>query len=191
MARQSPPGVGFDLISWCASIPWENMLVRPKFEVPPVVGKAKNPVAATPPPITPRAAPVPAISKPGCAAADNAIVAKGHLEGLARGLGGFGVLRVSKEKLEEGAAAAQQVGHPQLADKMRQVAQAMPAVSTPEQAKALAEQLEPVVQEAWHLGRTCKGALTPTQISKAKELAQQVKAGTLTMDEAIKRVKRD
>ena len=98
--------------------------------------------------------------KPGCTAADNVIVARGHLEGLARGLGGFGVLRESKRHLEEASRAAGVLGQTALVSRIDRVANQMPEVRDPETARALADQLAPLVDDAWELGRRCKGVST-------------------------------
>jgi hypothetical protein len=81
------------------------------------------------------------MTRPGCTAADNTIIAKGHLDGLAQGLGGYGVLRPSKEKPEEAAAATSQLGRQDLAQKMREVSAELPQVRTREQAAALAPEV--------------------------------------------------
>lgn len=95
------------------------------------------------------------IQRPGCTAADNAIVAKGHLQGLADGRGGFGVLKISQQRLSEGAAAADQLGRTHLAGTMRGIASEMGAVRSREKAQELATKLDPVIDEAWRLGRVC------------------------------------
>ena len=51
--------------------------------------------------------------KPGCEAAEACVEAYGTLLTLADGMGGFGVLRLWQERLEQGAEAAQDFGSPQ------------------------------------------------------------------------------
>lgn len=99
-----------------------------------------------------------ALLKPGCTAADNAIVAHGHLEGLARGLGGFGVLRESKRRLEEAADAVAILKKDELAAQFRGLAEQLPQVHDQAAAGVQARALEPLVDETWDLGRYCKGA---------------------------------
>ncbi len=57
--------------------------------------------------------------KPGCEAAEACVDAYGTLLTLADGLGGFGVLRLEKERLEHGADAAEGFGSPEVARQMR------------------------------------------------------------------------
>ncbi|MDZ4263820.1 MAG: hypothetical protein U1B30_16000 [Pseudomonadota bacterium] len=100
-----------------------------------------------------------------------------HLDGLARGKGGFGVLRVSKERLETAAAAAEGIKHPEIAAEYRAIAAEMPEVHTPEAAQALHDRLQPVVyDQSWDLGRKCKGALTPVDLAEIKDLAAKITA---------------
>ena len=129
-------------------------LPPPPWEGPPIPRRLLKPDAFVP------GRPAPGLAKPGCTAADEAIVALGHLEGLARGNEGFGVLRVSKERLEKAAAAAEGLKHPEIAAAMRAVAAQMPGVHTRAGAQALADELRPVVDQAWDLGRRCKDSST-------------------------------
>lgn len=132
------------------------------------------PVQAT---ATPAPAPRHAIAKPGCTAADEAAVALFHLDGLARGKGGFGVLRVSKERLEKAADAAAYLKRPEVAEEMRAIAAELPSVHTPEAALALKNRLEPVVYDkTWDLGRSCKGALSESDLAEIKALAAKIAA---------------
>ena len=96
--------------------------------------------------------------KPGCTAADNAIVAQGHLRGLADGKGGFGVLKQSKERLEEAAKAARILGKNPLAAEMILVANKLPNIHDAAAARLLADQIQPIIDQTWDLGRYCKGA---------------------------------
>ncbi len=93
--------------------------------------------------------------KPGCEAAEACVYAYGTLLTLADGMGGFGVLGLWKERLEKGAEAAQEFGSPQVAEQMRDVARKLPGVRTPEAAAQLAEEMKPVRDRAWRLGRAC------------------------------------
>jgi hypothetical protein len=115
-----------------------------------------------------------------------------HLDGLGyQGKTNFGVLRITKEKLEEAARAAEVAGDPQIAGEYRAIAQGLPEVHDAAQAQGMAERLRPVAFRAWELGARCKGGLSPEQLGHARELARQVKEGTLTMDQAIKQVREE
>mgnify|MGYP001619321957 CR=1 FL=1 len=167
----------------CQRLPWERLLVTAG-----AVGVVGN---ATPSlgPAPPRAAKT-AISKPGCTAADNAGVALFHLDGLAyHGKTNFGVLRVTKDTLEVGARAAEIAGDPQIAQDYRDIARRLPEVHDAAKAGELAERLRPVAFRAWSLGASCKGAMTPQQLTRVKALAKDVNNGKLTMEEAVKKVK--
>ena len=192
------------LFNLCLSVPWEKYLVKPKAppyssqapHYPPPPRRPRQPPApyAAPPAPAPRPAYTPSpvaftpssgpstpsqthIDRPGCTAADEAAVALFHLDGLARGKGGFGVLRVSKERLETAAAAAEGIKHPEIAAEYRAIAAEMPDVHTPEAAQALHDRLQPVVyDQSWDLGRKCKGALTPIDMAEIKALADKITA---------------
>lgn len=95
---------------------------------------------------------------PGCQAADNALLTLGYLEGLSRGNAGFGVLALGKQRLEEGAAACDGIGHMDLGNQMREVANSLPHVHDKKSAKDAATKLKPLADVAWELGRSCKGS---------------------------------
>ena len=92
---------------------------------------------------------------PGCTAADETLTVMGHLSGLSRGLGGFGVLRTSKGRLEKAAAGARKMKAPEIADDLETIAAKLPEVRSREAAAALLEEIEPVADRAWELGRKC------------------------------------
>lgn len=94
-------------------------------------------------------------NKPGCQAADLTILAQGHLRGLARGQGGFGVLNLSRQHLEQAAQKTQEMGLPNLATEMRSIAAAMPQVHDAAAAAILISRLDPIVERTWRLGRIC------------------------------------
>lgn len=199
--------LGRMLLRFCMSLPWERILVKPPTRegfvaasLPPpryhagqaedgrelglAIARSARPPraarAAPPPEPAPAQRPVETASlpnRPGCTAADEAAVALFHLNGLAQGKGGFGVLRVSKERLETAATAAESIKHPEIAQQYRAIASEMPEVHTPEAAKALAERLQPVIyNEAWALGQRCKGALSPADLEEIKALAAKISA---------------
>lgn len=186
------------LVSFCSELPWEHMVSFGSGAAGAAVATRRAPPAKrqTPAPTTrapalalaPISKPASAISRPGCTAADSALLNLGYLEGLSRGLGGYGVLRVGRERLEEGVRAAQQLGHPDLAREMQAIAQELPQVKDATAAGTLADKLRPVADRAWSLGAACKGSLSPEQMTKARELARQVKEGKLSMSQAVKQV---
>lgn len=102
-------------------------------------------------------------------------MALGHLEGLARGLGGFGVLRTSKERLEKAAQAAEDLGHHELARQMQEIANEMPSVRDASAAMALATRLKSLVNDTWVLGRTCKGVIVydPTRREEIRAILKR------------------
>ncbi len=95
--------------------------------------------------LRPLAAPTTAeTGKPGCEAAEACVETYGTLLTLADGLGGFGVLRLEKDRLERGAEAAEEFGSPEVARQMRNIADHLPRVRTPAEAARLAEDMKPV-----------------------------------------------
>jgi hypothetical protein len=181
--------IGQLLFKLCLAVPWERMLVKPA--IPRDYYRRPVYIAPVQPAGAPRSVPQvravvhspalvsprPRIDRPGCTAADDAAVALFHLNGLARGNGGFGVLRVSKERLETAAAAAEGLRQHEIAAEYRAIAIEMPSVHTPEEAQALHDRLEPVVYErSWDLGRKCKGAIDPEDMAEIKALAAKIAA---------------
>ena len=92
---------------------------------------------------------------PGCTAADESLTVMGHLWGLSRGNGGFGVLKQSVGRLERAAAGARKMKAPQIAADIEMIAAKLPEVRSREAAAALLEEIEPVADRAWELGRRC------------------------------------
>ena len=92
---------------------------------------------------------------PGCMAADESLTVMGHLQGLSRGLGGFGVLRSSVGRLQQAASGARRMKAPEIAEELEQIAAKLPSVRTKKAAAEVAEELQPVVDRAWELGRKC------------------------------------
>ena len=180
--------------NWLPPPPWEGL--------PPLFGapwerqdkeepRAPRRVATDRPQVKPASTGLMYSGGPGCKAADATLLNLSYLEGLSRGLGGFGVLRVGRERLEEGAKAAQQLGHADLAREMRAIAEELPQVRDATNAAALADRLRPVADRAWSLGASCKGAMTSQQLGRVRELSRQVQAGTLSMEQAIKQVRQE
>ena len=127
-------------------LPWERLLVTGG-AAGIVVGAAASPSRENDAPSS--------VAKPGCAAADATLLVQGYLDGLARGNGGFGVLALGKTRLEEGASTAAGMGQSQLAAEMRAVAAQLPNVRSRDDAAKVAQQLRPVTDKAWRLGRIC------------------------------------
>ena len=144
--------------SWLPLPPWQGPPV-PRWMLEEHEEQASAPVRMAPPLPNPKSAgPAPTYpGGPGCRAADSCLLVHGYLIHLAEGKGGFGVLKVAKARLEEGAGAASQLGQVQLAREMRQVAQALPEVQTAEQAAALAPRMKALADQTWDLGRRCGG----------------------------------
>lgn len=126
--------------------------------------------------LTPREQELEVIS-PGCVCADETLTVLGHLNGLAEGWGGFGVLRQSKERLERAAAGASQVGAEEVASKLLEVASTLEEVHNSEDAKEVAQKLRPIAREAWELGKHCKGG--NEAIQKALEALRMIKKGEI------------
>lgn len=128
----------------------------------------------------------PGPDRPGCEAADETLVVKGHLQGLAEGRGGFGVLRTSKTRLENAAKAARRANAPSVAATMEGIADVLPEVHTPEQAARVLQDLELVERQTWDLAQKCGKSLPPSAMNLANDLAAEVTAGRITKDDAIK-----
>jgi hypothetical protein len=160
-----------DPISWLPAPPWgglpplfgapwerqeqeETRVPSRTYQDPPEVSQA-------PPPSPPRPVPTgtPAYSGggPGCRAADSCLLVHGYLVQLAEGKSGFGVLQIAKDRLEDGAAGAERMGSPELANRMREVASELSEVRTREQAATLAPRLKDPSDQTWELGRRCGG----------------------------------
>ena len=132
------------LVDMCQRLPWERLLVTGT-----VIGLTSTAQVTQP------AQPTEAPDKPGCAAADACLLVQGYLDGLTRGNGGFGVLALGRTRLEEGASAAEGMGQRQLATELRAVAAQLPTVRSREDAARVSQQLRPVTDKAWRLGRIC------------------------------------
>lgn len=124
------------------------------------------------------------LKKPACTAADESGLAYYYLDRLANGAQGFGVLRQGKEHLEAAASAAEELKRRDIAAKLREIAEAMPAVKDGVGAAELADRLEPVIDECWELGRGCNRPLSITDVNRAIEMAQEVRNGQRSYDSA-------
>lgn len=130
------------------------------------------------------------IIKPGCTAADETLLVHGHLQGLAAGLGGFGVLHESKRRLERAAEAASMGNEPELAMQLRRVAAQLPDVRDEEAAKRVAAELQPLLPVAWEMGRRCGGIqLPPEIIQQVQLLAQRMAAGQISHADALAQIR--
>lgn len=159
-----------------AALPLERMLVRS-------IVRASNPST---PEVIPDAT---KIERPGCTAADETLVVKGHLDGLAGGLEGFGVLRTSRERLQRAAEAAKVAGAPEVASRLEAISDTLPDVSTPEQAAAAAEQVRDIVPEVWDLGRSCGRAMDPETMQQAQGLVQDINSGRISREDAVQELR--
>ncbi len=130
--------------------------------------------------------PGPGFERPGCEAADQTLVVQGHLQGLAVGLGGFGLLRTSKERLEKASSAARQANAPDVAASIDGVAKQLPNVRTEAQAGVLARELAPIIPKVWELGARCGKSVSPDGMRRANVLAGEVNAGRMTKEQAAK-----
>jgi len=137
-----------------------NNLNKPKQQNKKVTSVSTPPKPKSKPAKKDRKAPVHVAHQgPGCNAADNTVLVNGYLDGLARGNKGFGVLAIGKTKLEEGARSCDGIGHSELGNGLRKVADTLPQVSDRKTARAASKQLRPLADQAWELGRTCKGTM--------------------------------
>ena len=93
--------------------------------------------------------------RPGCQIADACLVVHGYLEELSEGAGGYGVLKLGRERLEAAAVIAEEIGKEELAESMREVCEKLPDVRTADAAAELAEKMEGIKKQAWRLGRAC------------------------------------
>lgn len=124
-----------------------------------------------------------ALTKPGCMAADEALVVYGHLIGLSKGWGGFGVLRTSHERLKIASAAAVQAGAADIAVELQRFADKLPSIHSEGEAHEALVSLEPLLPKIWNLGKSCK--VSENLTSQAKALAQQMKSGEISREQAV------
>lgn len=121
--------------------------------------------------------------KPGCIAGDETVHVHGYLERLARGNGGFGILKEGHERMGRAARGAEQFGRPDLAAKLREVQAKLPDIHDAAAAAAVRDTLDPLVDDAWQVAIQC-GAVTGAMWERAEQLARDVNAGDLTEDQA-------
>ena len=115
------------------------------------------------------------LPKPGCVAADDAILVHGHLLGLAAGLGGFGLLRLSRERMEHAAQAAEWVNEPELAREMMRFAGLLPDIHDEDAAAEALDKMKPIIEEVWKLGVRC--GRTQAALAKAQAAMTDRKGG--------------
>jgi hypothetical protein len=111
------------------------------------------------------------VDLPGCTAAEETLGVMGYLWGLSRGKGGFGVLKLGPERLKKAAAGARRMKAPEVAADIEAIAAKLPEVRSREDAAALLEEIEPVADRAWELGRKCGITTGRLQRAAAKERA--------------------
>ena len=134
-----------------------------------LIAENPEPPAPSPPPARTE------LPKPGCVAADDTLLVYGHLYGLASGLGGFGLLRLSKERMEHAAQAAEWVKEPDLAEDMRTFASLLPEVHDEEGAAAALEDMSPLIERVWVLGVRC--GRTTAALAKAEVAMREIRKG--------------
>lgn len=182
-----------------------GMLFQPKREPLPSLREMAPPellraVVGTPPIVQPTvplaAAPeevLGVLRKPGCTAADETLVVKGHLEGLAAGYGGFGVLRSpdERERMRRAIQGAEQMGAPETAGKLKAAFALVGQVDDEDSAQRALEAVAPLVQETWDLGKRCGGhSFAPELVQRARELAGMVESGGLSRDAAVQELRK-
>ena len=118
---------------------------------------------------------------PGCKVAEEAITAYAHLNGLAKGWGGFGVLRQTRDGLLEGASMASWIGEDNLATGMTALANALPEVRDSEGAKRLLSANEGMIEEAWQLGVKC--GRVRSAVIKAHKTLEMLRTGELRLED--------
>ena len=180
--------------------PWERQgQEEPRVKLPSTEATLPVPSPSPPRPVPPPL-PVPtgtqirpiSLGGPGCRAADSCGLVLYYLSQLAEGEPDFGVLRVAKERLEDGAVGAGRMGSPELGNRMREVSAELPQVRTSAAAAALVPRLKELCHETWDLGRRCGGHnLSPEALEQARALARDVKEGKLSMEEAVKQVRQE
>jgi hypothetical protein len=130
-----------------------------------------NPAPQNPTRVERSKAPARPMDLPGCMAADETLGVMGYLWGLSRGKGDFGVLRGGKKRLEKAASGARRMKAPEIADDIEAIAAKLPEVRSREAAAALLEEIEPIADRAWDLGRKCGITAGRMRRARAKEPA--------------------
>ncbi len=129
----------------------------------------------------------PYIERPGCTAADESIVVLGHLDGLANGREGFGVLATDIERLDRAALGADAMGDSSLASELRAVKDRLPSVRDVAAAKDERDRFASLEAQAWELGLRCGGG-SPA-IQAARMLAAKLEQGDVTEEEAVNEIR--
>lgn len=104
------------------------------------------------------------VDKPGCTAADETLVVKGHLEGVARGLWGSGVLQHDIARMDRAIAGAQAMGDQGVARALAAIKAALPGVRNPAQAEVVLRQTEDVIPRVGELAKRCGAQLVAQRI---------------------------
>lgn len=174
-----------------SQVPWERVTRRPtlSFDYPPPATTAPPPQQEEPIEVAPATPPGQSTTeKPGCTAADEAGQVLFHLQGLAEGKPGFGVLQLDGARLDRAAQGAEGMGHPEIATKLRAFKDELGSVTDQESAQAAVASFKPTVDEAWYLGQRC-GLASNSPIRYAKALAERVKAGEMSYDAAVQEMR--
>lgn len=85
------------------------------------------------------------------------------------------MLRLSKERMERAAQAAEWVREPDLAEDMRAFAELLPDVHDEEGAVAALEAMPSLIERAWDLGVRC--GKTQAALAKAKAAMREIRKG--------------
>ena len=147
-------------------------------------GESPRPARQAPQPVSKETG---ALPKPGCTAADESLLVYGHLDGLAQGWGGFGLMRESRKRIERAVQGAMQMGDVALAKDLAAIGESLAMVRDPDEAASARERLAPLLPRAWELGKRCGGSivLPPAVTKRASELAVKVQRGELTKEGAV------
>jgi len=110
---------------------------------------------------------------PGCIIADETNYVMAHLYGLSEGWGGFGLLRLSKTKLEKAAEVAEYIGAEDTSGKLLEAAERLVLIDSTDDVLEYIEWFKPLAHRAWEFGRRCSGLkkMTKEQIKEALEQA--------------------
>lgn len=155
-------------------------------------------------PIPARSPPLASTGGPGCTAADETLVVKGHLEGIAKGHWGSGVLQHDIVRMNRAIAGAKAMDDAPTVEILESIKSDLPLVRDPERATAVLEKVEAIVPAVGALAQRCGGAgsisdpvLTADSErhallrARVAELAEKVKRGEITKEQAVVQVQEE
>lgn len=100
------------------------------------------------------------------------------------------MLATDIQRLERAALGAEGMKDLKTAERLRAFKERLPQVRSQEEAARAEEELRPVADVAWELGRRCGGHdVTPVLRERAKALAERVARGELTREQAARDLK--